>query len=495
VRRLSKEPLTLTLIALCVGWTLLSDLRHLTPEEAGALTGERLWAGEVWRLFTATILHHLGGWIHLTTNAISLFFVGRVIERGLGWKMLLAVVTGAALAGFATSLVVDVDPRMWQMGISGGIAGLIGLLLAVEWAVTKGVLDFLRQRNTLLILFFIALSFPFALFLERLIPNIKVDHWGHAGGFAFGLLFGLAYYTRRGLRATRGTVVGLLLAILPVAYATHPFLEPQYQVWRGKRALGAGDFDAAAMAFERASELDPRILDRGRIRDDVADAYLSAAAERLGEPEAATLIRKALDLGGHDARPWLRLAQAAEKKERWEDAFGAWREAAALLPDSKAWEPMSRALRLLPRRAAPTLRETIEVARGATMGFRAGLPPSARGELEKEIAATADAASRTALESGAKDEAPALAQLYWTLAENAQEDARRPGYRLRSAFWLWKATEGPAVPDDVIARFRATITEAALYGDPQAGEDAKRWFRERGMKVPEPDLEGEQGGG
>jgi hypothetical protein len=43
--------------------------------------------------------------------------------------------------------------------------------------------------------------------------------------------------------------------------------------------------------------------------------------------------------------------------------------------------------------------------------------------------------------------------------------------------------------------FRAAITEAALYGDKRTAEAAASWFRERGMPVPEPDLEGEQGGG
>jgi len=493
VRRLLREPVTLGLVALCVGWTLVAKQRGLTYSEAGALTGRQLWEGEYWRLFTATILHHLGTWIHLVTNGISLFFVGRVIERGCGRRILLVAVVGSALAGFAASLILDPDPMIVRMGISGAIAGLLGLLLAVEWALTRGVLDFLRQRNTLLILFFVLLSFPLA---EYVFTGLKVDHFGHAGGFAFGLLFGLSYYTRKGVRPLRGAVVAFVLGILPVAYAAHPFFEPQYQIWRGRRAYGGGDFAAAARAFEFARELDPAALDNGGMREALLDTYLQLAAERLGGPDAGGFVAKARALGGRTPGPWMRFAEAAEARQCPDDAYAAWREAAALLPDSAAWAPLGRALRLLRARDHLPVLETIQVARGTAWGLRADLPLEARDAIEKELAETADALGRETVREEQKDDAAlGLSELYWTLAENAGSDARRPGYRLRSADWLWRASKGPLVPDDVTARFRAAITEAALYGDPKAGEAAARWFRERGMPVPEPDLEGEEGGG
>ncbi len=489
MRRLLREPVTLLLVVLCIVWTVSARWRDLGYDEAGALTGRQLWHGEYWRLLSAMFLHHLGSWIHLVANAVSLFFVGRVIERGCGRRVLLACLVGGAMAGFAASLLWDADPTMKRMGISGGIAALLGLLLAVEWAVTKGLWDFLRQRNTILIVFFLALSVPFAMLVE---DNVRVDHAGHAGGFLFGLLAGLSYYTRRGVRRVRGAVVAVALSLLPVAYVARPFLDAGYQVWRARRAYVARDFPEAAEAYERARELDPAALDTGGAREELVDVYL-----RLAEgPDGTQLVEAARALGGRDPRPWLRFAEAAEARERNGEAYVAWREAASLLPDRTAWLPLERALRLLRARKEPSALETIVVARGAAAGLAAGLPAEARAALETELALTADAlAARELSAPSGKEVAKGLAELYRILAENAAEDARRPRYRLRSADWLWRAAEGPVAPEDVQARFRATLTEAVLYGDPEARQAAERWFRERGLPIPEPDLEGEEGGG
>ncbi|MCK6458702.1 MAG: rhomboid family intramembrane serine protease, partial [Planctomycetes bacterium] len=442
-----------------------------------------------WRLLTAMLLHHTGSWIHLVANALSLFFVGRAVERACGRTVLLAAVVGGALAGSAASLVWIPDPGFARVGISGGIAALLGLLHAVEWADSRSFLGFLKQRNTILVLVFLALGYVLA---EHVFTWLAVDHVAHAGGLAFGLLSGLAYETRKGLRPARGAAVALALSVLPVAYASHPLLEPEYRVFRARRAILAEDFETAARELDRASEIDPGALDRGGLRDDLLDAYLRVAARRLGTSEGETLLGKALALGGRKPDPWIAFANAAEQGGHADAAYEAWREAAALLRDGDAWLAFERALRLLRRREAPPVRETIEMARGAARGLRAGLPPEAATELEREIARAAEALHGRG-DPPEGDDARALSELYRTLAENAGADARRPRYRLRSAEWLWRGS-GEA-SGDVVARFGAAITEAALYGDPAAGEEAAKWFRERGMAVPEPDLEGEEGGG
>ncbi len=489
MRRLFREPVTLLLILACVAWTVVARVRNLTPLEAGALTAERLWDGEYWRLFTAMLLHHTGSWIHLVVNAVSLLFVGRAVERACGRTVLLAAVAGGALAGSAASLVWAPDPGVARVGISGGVAALLGLLLAVEWADSRSLLGFLRQWNTILVLFFLVLSYVLA---EHVLTWLSVDHAAHVGGFAFGLLSGLAYETRGGLRPVRGAAVALLLSILPVAYASRPLLEPEYRVFLARRALYAEDFETAARELDRARELDPGALDRRGLRDDLLEAYLRVGARRLGTPEGEALLGKALALGGRKPDPWIAFARAAEEGGHADEAYRAWREVALLLRDGDAWLAFERALRLLRAREAPPVRETVDMARGAARGLRAGLPPDAATELEREIARAAEALHARA-DPPRGDDARALSELYRTLAENSLEDARRPRYRLRSAEWLWRGS-GEA-SGDVVARFGAAITEAALYGDPATGEEAAKWFRERGLAVPEPDLEGEEGGG
>lgn len=499
MRRLLREPVTLVLVLLCVGWTLYARARGMTPIEAGALTTIRLWEGEYWRLFSAMILHQLpegfrnpASWIHLLVNGLSLLLVGRVIERQCGRAVFLACTVGGALACSAASLIWHPEPTIARMGISGGIAGLLGLLLALEWAASRGFLDFLRQRNTILILLFLGLSIPLAMFVESRMPSMAVDHAGHAGGLAFGLLAGVACYTRKGPRRVRGAIAAILLSIVPVAYASHPLLEPEYRIWRAHRAYVEGRFEAACREFERAKELDPAALDRADMRDELLDGYLRVAATGLGTAEGKALVAKALALGGRRPAPWLRFGEAAEAAGRPDEAYTAWRQAALLQRDADQWMAFQRALRLLRARETLPLRETIEVARGAARGLRRGLPVEAAKELERQVATTADAlAAREDPPEG--DDARALSELYRVLAENALEDARRPGYRLRSAEWMWRGS-GDAGAEGA-ARFKAVITEAALYGDPAAAEGAAKWFRERGMAVPEPDLEEDEGGG
>jgi hypothetical protein len=178
------------------------------------------------------------------------------------------------------------------MGISGGIAGLLGLLLAVEWAVTKSLFDFLKQRNTILIAVFLALSVPFAMLVEG--PSIRVDHTGHAGGFLCGLLAGLAHFTRKGIRRWRGIAVLLLLSVLPAAYASHPVLDPHYRIWRARRDYHAGDYAAAARGLERVREMDRTLFEREGAHEERRPPTTSARATRgrgFGSPRPPSARR------------------------------------------------------------------------------------------------------------------------------------------------------------------------------------------------------------
>jgi membrane associated rhomboid family serine protease len=508
-----RDPATATLVLLCAAWTLVSKALDLTYSQAGAITQTQLWHGEYWRLPSATLLHHMESWVHLVVNAFSLFFVGRVIERACGRRVFLACVVGAAFAGFGVSLM-SAGGNDVHMGISGGIAGLVGLVLAIEWCVTRSLLEFLRQRNTILIAVFLAISFPLALLVERRLPGVQVDHAAHGAGFLVGLLAGLAHYTRRGPRPLRGAVVGLALTILPVAYAGHPLLDARYHLWRGDRAHRAGDSAAAVAAYERALSLDPSnpraglrlaewkddpaILEGLRRPDEYRDAFLGVhldlAARRLpADPAAARrLVEAAHKLGSRAPGPWLRFAEAAEALGFADEAYRAWLEAADLMPDSEAWRPHARALMLIGRRSEKTgVAEVLVVARGATAGLA---DAAARTWLESAIAAAAHSASNGALASPADPTvARDLAALFQTLAENT-DDARRADYRVRSAYWLWREAEAQGAPlDEVRARFRAALSEARENGDSRSRETAEQWFRERGLPVP--DLEGEEAGG
>ena len=93
---------------------------------AGALVGERVVAGEYWRLLSATLLH--GSLDHLVGNAIALFILGMVCEHAFGRGQFVVLYAASALAGSLVSLVTSPGP---SVGASGAIFGLQGAAIVL----------------------------------------------------------------------------------------------------------------------------------------------------------------------------------------------------------------------------------------------------------------------------------------------------------------------------------------------------------------------------
>jgi rhomboid protease GluP len=141
-----------------------------------------LAAGDLWRLFTVTLVH--GGVLHLAFNMYALFLVAPVIEQIYGpWRTLvfyLVSALGASAASFAFGEAREV------VGASGAIFGLFGVLFAAM-RLHVPMLD-RRSRNLagqVGFLIITSLLFGFA------IPN--VDNTAHIGGLITGVLLGAAF--------------------------------------------------------------------------------------------------------------------------------------------------------------------------------------------------------------------------------------------------------------------------------------------------------------
>ena len=77
--------------------------------------------GQVWRLFTAPLLH--AGALHLLGNALALWFAARLLERVIGWRWFAAIFALSALSGSLLSLALN-PANTVGVGASGGIVGL-----------------------------------------------------------------------------------------------------------------------------------------------------------------------------------------------------------------------------------------------------------------------------------------------------------------------------------------------------------------------------------
>jgi rhomboid protease GluP len=144
-----------------------------------AKVNDRIHAGEVWRLLTPMFLH--AGLGHLLFNFAALLAFGQMVENLFGWPRLLLVYFSAGIVGFVASVLANPLP---SIGASGGIFGLIGILLAVgvryrqRWPITARKL--LIAEMALCVGINISLGF-----LARFIDNAA-----HLGGLVTGIAWG-----------------------------------------------------------------------------------------------------------------------------------------------------------------------------------------------------------------------------------------------------------------------------------------------------------------
>lgn len=127
-----------------------------------------------WRVATFSFLH--ANFLHLALNTAGLLWLGRLLERRIGSRPVLAVFTGSAVAsGFAGMLLGPLLPTTGvAIGASGAVCGLLAAALVIAFRTEKdGPL-----RVPLIAAFAIIAAMSF-------LPGVSLA--GHLGGFIGGL--------------------------------------------------------------------------------------------------------------------------------------------------------------------------------------------------------------------------------------------------------------------------------------------------------------------
>jgi rhomboid protease GluP len=133
-------------------------------------------AGEWWRFFSSIFLH--GGLLHIAMNALGLFQLGRESEDLFGRARMLTVFILSGAAGMALSYALR--DQVLVIGASGGIFGLMGLIIAHAVRQHGGRFTHeLRARFIPWLLYAVIFSFA-----------ANVDYYAHLGGLAAGAACG-----------------------------------------------------------------------------------------------------------------------------------------------------------------------------------------------------------------------------------------------------------------------------------------------------------------
>lgn len=141
----------------------------LVPEFG--LFGPSVAEGEWYRLFTSAFLH--ANLLHIGGNLLLLFFLGRILEPGIGTSRFVALYLVSLFAGSFGALLAT--PDSLSLGASGAVFGV----LAATFVIARGRgVDSLAASVGILILLNLAFSFG--------VRGISVG--AHLGGLVAGFL-------------------------------------------------------------------------------------------------------------------------------------------------------------------------------------------------------------------------------------------------------------------------------------------------------------------
>ena len=159
---------------------MLSDRTYNAVAEWGAKINENIYAGEWYRLITATFLHAQTP-RHLFFNGYALYMIGMDLEAFAGRWRFATIYAISGLAGSVASLAFSPQAGV---GASGAIFGLIGAL-GVYFGMHRKLFGRMGQAQFWNIIIVIVLNF--GLGLSGLFP---IDNSAHIGGLIAGAAAG-----------------------------------------------------------------------------------------------------------------------------------------------------------------------------------------------------------------------------------------------------------------------------------------------------------------
>jgi GlpG protein len=183
-----------------------------------------VWSGELWRPFTATLLH--GSLLHAAFNVYWLVVFGGVLEPrfGSGRYLGLLVLLGSvcSMTSFLISnLDTPLDGQISGLGLSGIIYGLFGIL----WMGRRWRREFQAVCDADTVRLFVA--WFFVCIVITYLDFMPIDNIAHGAGWALGTLYGLAMFDPKhpARWVALAAACSILILATMIACPGHPLYE------------------------------------------------------------------------------------------------------------------------------------------------------------------------------------------------------------------------------------------------------------------------------
>jgi GlpG protein len=298
VMNFQRTPVTLLITAVAVAIELVCMLDperrdvYYNDFKLGVLSP--IWAGELWRPFTTTLLH--ANPLHAFFNVYWMATFGPAVENRFGSYRTLGLIVLLAYVSMLPEYVISnfdrpIDRQVGAFGLSGIMYGLFGLL----WVGRRYAPEFYLVCDQQVVMVMIGwLVFCIFATLMNLMPVANI---AHVSGLLFGALYGMAIFNRkRRSYWVTGALIATLIVLTTLFYCPgHPGYEyhRQRRIWLGGAlppvqiysATSAAGGSACLEKLSAKNSRSPRVTasDRATIR------LLSANATRPQSSEKASV--------------------------------------------------------------------------------------------------------------------------------------------------------------------------------------------------------------
>ncbi len=168
-----------------------------TLERLLMLTTESIRSGKIWTLFTYSFLHSTDNLLHVVTNLLGLYFLGRALQPVLGSKRLMWLYSGAVITGGILWVATHWDGAGAAIGASAGVLGLLVVFACLYPNRPMTFLLFfvlpvtLKPKHVAIgLLIFELLGFLFYEIMGAVSPfGSSIAYSAHLGGMLAGWLF------------------------------------------------------------------------------------------------------------------------------------------------------------------------------------------------------------------------------------------------------------------------------------------------------------------